>query len=251
MAFRWRADDGPTLNAGLIAPGFVRGPGPVFLRNPIFCDFQGVCGPDPCPTPSGSAHSQDIDTHMTVIVRLKLSKQFSIPQQDTCKTRNDDKNYIRRQKLNTTYFFFFFFCWNNFRTSVKKFYLTWKSFIVLWSSTLVFKWKSKNTCNIRILLQNHEFSWLIKASCYRPEIFKELPPTSPTNFVPFSSKFLNIYSWTQSCNENKMTNMCFLLNSPFIIWQNSMTVSLSYSYMMHLYLCIRFIYITEPASGKK
>ena len=108
MSFRWRAYDGPKLNPGLIALGFVRGSGPVFLRNPIFCDFPGVCGPDPCPAPSGSAHTQDIDTHMTVIARLKLSKQFSIPQQDTCKTRNDDKNYIRRQKLNTTYFYLLF-----------------------------------------------------------------------------------------------------------------------------------------------
>ena len=30
--FRWRADVGPTLNAGLVA----RGPGPVLLRKPIF-----------------------------------------------------------------------------------------------------------------------------------------------------------------------------------------------------------------------
>ena len=36
MAFRWRADDGPTLNAGLVALGFFRGSGPVLLRNPIF-----------------------------------------------------------------------------------------------------------------------------------------------------------------------------------------------------------------------
>ena len=32
FAFRWFADVGPTLNAGLVA----RGPGPVLLRKPIF-----------------------------------------------------------------------------------------------------------------------------------------------------------------------------------------------------------------------
>ena len=36
MAFRWRAYDGPTLNAGLVALWFFRRSGPVLLRNPIF-----------------------------------------------------------------------------------------------------------------------------------------------------------------------------------------------------------------------
>ena len=35
-AFRWRADDGPTMNAGLVALRFFRGSGPVLLENPIF-----------------------------------------------------------------------------------------------------------------------------------------------------------------------------------------------------------------------
>ena len=35
MAFRWWADDGPTLNAGLVVLGFFRGSAPVLLRNPI------------------------------------------------------------------------------------------------------------------------------------------------------------------------------------------------------------------------
>ena len=49
MAFRWRAVDGPTLNAG-----FFRGSWPVLLRNSIFLWFfsgGGVRGP-----PSWSAH---------------------------------------------------------------------------------------------------------------------------------------------------------------------------------------------------
>ena len=42
MALLWRADDGPTLNAGLVALWFLRGSGPVLLRNPyIFVSFQG------------------------------------------------------------------------------------------------------------------------------------------------------------------------------------------------------------------
>ena len=33
---RWRADDGPTLNAGSVASSFFRGSAPELLRNPIF-----------------------------------------------------------------------------------------------------------------------------------------------------------------------------------------------------------------------
>ena len=36
MAFRWRVDDGPTLNAGMVALWFLRESRPVLLRNPIF-----------------------------------------------------------------------------------------------------------------------------------------------------------------------------------------------------------------------
>ena len=34
--FRWRADDGPTLNAGFVALRTFRGYEPVLLRNPIY-----------------------------------------------------------------------------------------------------------------------------------------------------------------------------------------------------------------------
>ena len=51
MAFCWRADDGPTLNAGLVAVIF-RGSGPVLLENPIFLWFfrgGGVGSGTPAP----------------------------------------------------------------------------------------------------------------------------------------------------------------------------------------------------------
>ena len=56
MAFRWRADVGPTLNV----LQFFRGSGPILLRNPIFCNFSGGGGPDPCPT---------LDPHMLALAR--------------------------------------------------------------------------------------------------------------------------------------------------------------------------------------
>ena len=52
MLFRWWADGGPTLNAGLV--WFFRGSGPVLLRNPIFFRFFRRVR-TACP-PSGSAH---------------------------------------------------------------------------------------------------------------------------------------------------------------------------------------------------
>ena len=36
LVFRWRANDGPTLNDGLLALWFLRGSGPVLFGNPIF-----------------------------------------------------------------------------------------------------------------------------------------------------------------------------------------------------------------------
>ena len=54
MAFRWRADDGPTLNAGLVALWFFRGSGPVLQGNPIFLWFfmgGGGGGRDPLSPP--------------------------------------------------------------------------------------------------------------------------------------------------------------------------------------------------------
>ena len=59
MAFRWRAGDGPTLNAGLVALWFFRGSGPVLQRNSIFLWFLRGGGLDPLPPPPS------LDPHMT------------------------------------------------------------------------------------------------------------------------------------------------------------------------------------------
>ena len=52
-AFRWRADDDPTLNAGLVAAIYQGNRTCIARKLHIFCDFSG--GPDPL-SPSGSAH---------------------------------------------------------------------------------------------------------------------------------------------------------------------------------------------------
>ena len=66
MAFRWRADDGPTLNAGLVALCFSRGSGPVLLcPNPL--------SPPPPPPP--------LDPPMKVVtfcLKIKLTYNWLI-----------------------------------------------------------------------------------------------------------------------------------------------------------------------------
>ena len=70
MVFRWRPDDGLTLNSGLVALRFFRGSGPVLLGNPIFCDLSGVGSEPPAP-PSGSAHaSKEIFSHVATFPGL-------------------------------------------------------------------------------------------------------------------------------------------------------------------------------------
>ena len=60
MAFRWRADDGPKLNAGLVALWFFSGSGPVLLRNPTFLwFFRGVSDP----------LSPPLDPHMACMIK--------------------------------------------------------------------------------------------------------------------------------------------------------------------------------------
>ena len=95
--------------------------------------------------------------------------------------------------------------------------------------------------NIWILSQNYEFSRLIKIFSCRPGIFKKYPLRSWTFFSPFSHKLCNTYSCTQRSKENKVTAMCFCWPNNHILWQNSMIISLSYPYMMHLSLFIKFI----------
>ena len=68
MAFRWRADDGPILNAGLVALKLSRGSGPILLKILYFCDFPGGGGGPPCP-PSGSAHDAMVLCSLTFHTR--------------------------------------------------------------------------------------------------------------------------------------------------------------------------------------
>ena len=56
MPFRWRADNVPSLNAGLVALWFSRGSGPVLLRYPFaLWFFRERKGSGPPVSPSGSA----------------------------------------------------------------------------------------------------------------------------------------------------------------------------------------------------
>ena len=65
MAFRWRADGGPTLNARLAALGFSRDQEQYCLQTLYFRDFSR--GPDPCPTPTLDPH---MDARKTILCSL-------------------------------------------------------------------------------------------------------------------------------------------------------------------------------------
>ena len=58
MAFRWRAYDDPTLNAGLVADILQRIRTCITRKPYIFCDFSGGSGP-PAPPPP-------LDPHLSV-----------------------------------------------------------------------------------------------------------------------------------------------------------------------------------------
>ena len=74
MTFCWRADDGPSLNAGLLALRYFSGSGPVLLRNPIFCDFSGGGVRTPSPP---------LDPHMKSLC-FKTNNCWKCTKYDTC-----------------------------------------------------------------------------------------------------------------------------------------------------------------------
>ena len=73
MAFRWRADDGPTLNAGLVASRFFRGSGPKLLRTLYFCNFPGGGGPPAPPPPPLDPHMYEPSQKKLCRVTLKTA----------------------------------------------------------------------------------------------------------------------------------------------------------------------------------
>ena len=117
--------------------------------------------------------------------------------------------YTWRQKLSTTYIF-----------AETIFKLPWRNLIQHEKSLSIVK-----LCiNISIKIKKMH---VIFGFCHKIMGFRDLstllaialessrsnPKHLETNFVPFSYKIVNIYSYSQSCNENKLTPMCFLLNS--------------------------------------
>ena len=84
MAFRWRADAGPILNAGLVAFSIFHGirTSIAIAKKPyIFVIFQGGWALTPCPL-SGSAHvfqasTQSVDHHLNG-VSYRLAKSSTI-----------------------------------------------------------------------------------------------------------------------------------------------------------------------------
>ena len=70
MAFRWQADDGPTLNAGLVALGFFRGSGAVLLKKLYFGDFSRREGSEP-PVPPPDLCMVNAE-YLSIYIRFSL-----------------------------------------------------------------------------------------------------------------------------------------------------------------------------------
>ena len=84
------------------------------------------------------------------------------------------------------------------------------------------------------------FRDLSKLTLTALETSKSIPKHLEANVVHFSHNTDCQPLFTQSCDENKLTPMCFFLLHDQILW----LVSQSYPHMIHLALYIRFIYIT-------
>ena len=62
MAFRWRADDGPTLNAGFVIFKGIRTS--IAKETLYFCDFLGVSGPPVPPLYPHMALHLEVNNHI-------------------------------------------------------------------------------------------------------------------------------------------------------------------------------------------
>ena len=95
MAFRWRADDGSTLNAGLVDVWFFKESGQVILlRNPIVLWFFRRVRPPAPPPPSESTHATDV-----CIAESWESYEVQPLVSTWCASSNSNKLYMKRSKI--------------------------------------------------------------------------------------------------------------------------------------------------------
>ena len=87
MAYRWRADIGPILNAGFVALWFYRGSGPVLLRNSIFVRFfRGGGGGQDALSPYLNPQMPRFypTAHVFVLVEFALKTHWKRRYTDAC-----------------------------------------------------------------------------------------------------------------------------------------------------------------------
>ena len=79
MAFRWRAGDGLTLNAGLVALWFFRGSRPVLLETPtLFVIFQGGGSRPPVPPLDPHVSRYLVQTVLTFLYCSVIFSSFCV-----------------------------------------------------------------------------------------------------------------------------------------------------------------------------
>ena len=92
MAFGWRADDGRTLNAGLVAFLIFQG---IAKKPYTFVIFQGGGSGPPVPSPSGSAHVF-MSFHFENLILLQIRSCLSSPR--SAKKKGGVFRFGRKQK---------------------------------------------------------------------------------------------------------------------------------------------------------
>ena len=104
----------------------------------------------------------------------------------------------------------------------------------------------KNTCDIQVCYKIMSFCDLSKHLAIILKSSRSNPQHLETNFVPFSHKTFNTkLQWKEV---DLYAPLCWTHHH--ILWQNSRIVSLSYHYLMHLSLFIKFIYIAYSCPEK-
>ena len=102
MVFRWRANDGPILNAGLVALRFFRDPDQYCLKKLYFCDFFRGGGANPLFPPLDLRMSVDWDLKHQLTRTDTKEHDHEIPQSQTlvylCRLLHQENNTFNKSE---------------------------------------------------------------------------------------------------------------------------------------------------------
>ena len=123
-----------------------------------------------------------------------------------------------------------------------------ENFSLLWNSEIIFKWKYKihlifgfcfhimSFCDLSKLL-----AIALTSSISYPNILEQI-------VCPFHTQISAFIHVPKVATKISWPRCAFCWTHHQILWKKSMIVSVSYPYMMHLYVFISFIYVTYHSS---